>query len=162
MVTIQTTKWHLPPKAKVFEALSAIADSRVNMLAAEKAEVSSSTGGKTYIVKWSPDGKHFTTNDNASYWQGYLGYPIIAVLLLSERIPYNKQLIQALAGIPWKAINKQHKNNYDKAVTAVLQSLQEKGTNTGPIVEMVDNIFEQLPNLDLENMAGRHLRPPLD
>jgi len=157
-----TTKWNLPPKAKIFEALSAIADSRVKVPAAEKAEVSSSTGAKTYIVEWSPDGKQITSNDNASYWQGYLGYPIIATLLFIGRIPYDKQLVQALAGIPWKTLNKQHRNNYDKAVAAVLQSLQEKGTDTGPIVEMAEKILEQLPNLDLEKLTGRRRHPPVE
>ena len=157
-----TTKWNLPPRAKVFEALSAIADSRVKMLAEEKAEVSSSTGGKTYIVEWSPDGKQITSNDNASYWQGYLGYPIIAVLLFIGKIRYDKQLVQALAGIPWETLNKQNKSDYDKAVAVVLQSLQEKETDTRPIVEMAEKIFEQLQNLNLEKMTGLRRRPPLE
>ena len=72
--------WKSPPKAKVYEALSAVADGRVTLMGGEKAEVVSSDGTKTYHVEWSPDSNQITSNDNASYWQGYLGYPIIAVL----------------------------------------------------------------------------------
>jgi hypothetical protein len=71
--------WKSPPKAKVYEALSAVADGRVTLMGGEKAEVVSSDGTKTYHVEWSPDSNQITSNDNASYWQGYMGYPIIAV-----------------------------------------------------------------------------------
>ena len=41
----------------------------------------------------------YTLNDNASYWQGYLGYPGIAVLMLQGKLPYDKELAQQFAGV---------------------------------------------------------------
>ena len=61
--------WKLPPKAKIYEALTAVADARVKLTDGETAEVLSSDGTKTYIVEWSADLRQITSNDNASYWQ---------------------------------------------------------------------------------------------
>jgi hypothetical protein len=90
----------MPPVAKVYEALSATADGRVRITASGRAEVVSSEGDKTYTVEWSEDGRLFSSNDNASYWQGYAGYPIVAVLLATGRIPYDPLVAGLLAGVP--------------------------------------------------------------
>ena len=74
--------WKLPPRAKVFEAFTAVADGRVRLAGPGSATVTSSRGDKVYDVRWSDDGREVTSNDNASYWQGYLGYPVLAVLLV--------------------------------------------------------------------------------
>jgi hypothetical protein len=74
-------KWKLPPIVKVYEALGAIGDGRVRIEDSRVAFVTSSDASKTYEVETSADGREIASNDNASYWQGYLGYPAIAVLL---------------------------------------------------------------------------------
>ena len=102
-------RWELPPIAKVYEALSAVADGRVTLTGATSAQVTSSARDKTYTVKWSPDFRHITSNDNASRWQGYTGYPIIAVLLVLKRLDYRPEAAAALAGVPWNELNKQYK-----------------------------------------------------
>ena len=91
--------WKSPPKAKIYEALSAVAGGRVTLMGGEKAEVMSSDGTKTYHVEWSPDLNQITSNDNASYWQGYMGYPIIAVLMVLGRLEYRTEVADFLAGV---------------------------------------------------------------
>ena len=72
----------MPPLAKVFEAWSALADGRVSLDDEERrATVTSSNGLKAYTVAWSEDGGTYSSNDNATYWQGYAGYPVIAALM---------------------------------------------------------------------------------
>jgi len=66
-------KWKLPPIVKAYEALGAIGDGRVKLLDERRALVTSSAGDKTYEVETSADGREISSNDNASYWQGYLG-----------------------------------------------------------------------------------------
>lgn len=119
------TAWDMPPIAKVYEALSAVADGRVMIKGETSAEVLSSERDKTYTVKWSADGRSITSNDNATRWQGYLGYPIIAVLLQTGRIPYDAVAAGALAGVPWHALNKQYKRDYDAAVDHVLSGVSK-------------------------------------
>src|ERR1035441_7523817 len=83
--------WHQPPIAKVYEALGAIADGRVTLVSPTSAQVGSSSGDKSYTVEWAKEFSWVTSNDNASHWQGYLGYPIIAVLFLQGKIAYDKR-----------------------------------------------------------------------
>ena len=94
--------WKVPPKAKIYEALTAVADGRVKLKGGQTAEVLSSDGTKTYIVEWSSDLGGITSNDNASYWQRYIGYPIIAVLMVLGRLDFDGTVTQALSGIAWK------------------------------------------------------------
>ena len=71
----------LPPVEKIYEAWSAVADGRVAIdEAARKATVVSSDRTREYTVSWSDDGSVYTSNDNATYWRGYAGYPVIAVM----------------------------------------------------------------------------------
>lgn len=152
-------EWKIPPKAKIYEALSAIADDRVKIIGDTKAEVISSSGNKTYLIEWSDDFSKITSNDNASYWQGYLGYPILAVLLTLDRLQYKKEIANHLAGVYWKKINTKYKNDWDRAVEAVLESLREKGSDIESINAEVDNIMEQVNNLSLEKLPSRQTPP---
>jgi hypothetical protein len=151
--------WKLPPKAKIYEALSAVGDARVRMKDDGTAEVSSSDGSKTYLVEWSLDVRTIRSNDNASYWQGYTGYPIIAVLMVLGKIAFNKKVAEFLASIPWKRINKQFRNDYDKAVQAVLDKLEAEHGCGSMIADEVDKIMDQLRTLKLEKLP-RVKRPP--
>jgi len=151
--------WKMPPKAKVYEALGALADGRVKIVAEGKGEVVSSTGNKSYSVEWSKDLSSFSSNDNASYWQGYLGYPIIAVLCTLEKIEYNATVSNHLAGVHWKELNKKHKNNYDSAVDEVLASVQRSGIDSQVVVQEVDNIMNQLQALKLDRLQRRSSPP---
>lgn len=81
----------LPPIEKIPEAWTAIADGHVRLEPdAGRALVESSDEAKTYTVTF--DGDTYTSNDNATYWQGYAGYPIIAVLMLRGRLPLDGSL----------------------------------------------------------------------
>jgi hypothetical protein len=149
--------WKLPPKTKIYEALTAVADARVKLTGGETAEVVSSDGTKTYIVEWSADLRQITSNDNASYWQRYIGYPIIAVLMVLGRLDFDRRVAQALSGIAWKQMNRRSRNDYDKAVESVLLNLEPGLRRT--IVSEVDKIFNQLETLELEALPRRR-RPP--
>jgi hypothetical protein len=150
--------WKPPPKAKIYEALSAIGDGRVTLKEERKAEVESSGRSKTYLVEWSDDLHGITSNDNASYWQGYMGYPIIAVLLRLGRLDFKKETADLLSGIPWKQINKQFRNNYNKAIESVLDRLQAEGVPRETITSEVDRIMAQVEILELEKLPRR--KPP--
>ncbi|MHB0978145.1 MAG: hypothetical protein ACYC1K_01945 [Minisyncoccota bacterium] len=155
-----TSNWKMPPRAKVYEALSALADNRVLLTSESTAEVTSSSGDKKYQVEWKEDGKKISSNDNASFYQGYIGYPIIAVLIKIGRIPYRPEIAAHLAGVPWKKLNTKHKRNYDKAIEEVLGAL-DGGTAARTEIEAdVDAIFALLPTLELEK-AGVWRSPPL-
>ena len=147
-------QWNQPPIAKVYEALSAVADGRVKLIGDMTAQVVSSGGEKIYTVKWSPDGREITSNDNATRWQGYLGYPIIAVLLLMDRLPYDPGVAQWLTGVKWHDLNAQYKRNYDAAVDLVLEGLRQRGVDVLAVRAEAVRIHQALVGLGLE-------RPPM-
>jgi len=151
--------WKMPPRAKIYEALTAVADQRVVVTGPGTARVVSSSRDKTYDVEWSEDWRAATANDNASHWQGYIGYPIIAVLLLLERLSWNGRIAALLAGIPWKAVNDRFKMDYDKAIDHVLGQVEADGGSRAEIEQEVERIYGQLASLGLQRAQPRR-RPP--
>ncbi len=144
------TTWKMPPKAKVYEALSAVADGRVRITGERTAEVTSSSGDKKYRISWGEGFSTVMSDDNASLFQGYIGYPIIAVLLQVGRLSHNKDIAAALAGVPWKVLNTKFKRDYNRAVDSVLEEIGERGGPRIEIVREADLIYEQLGNLALQ------------
>lgn len=144
------TRWNMPPIAKVYEALSAVADERVKLTSDTTAEVLSSERDKAYTVKWEAGGPAITSNDNATRWQGYTGYPIIAVLLQTGRISYDARTAEALKGVPWHRLNEQFKRDYDAAIEQVLQQVEAGGGDPAAIRGEAERIYAALAQLGPE------------
>lgn len=136
----------IPPLEKIYEAYSAIADNRV-ALESDFATVLSSDYSKQYAVKW--DGIVYASNDNSSYWQGYPGYPVIAVLMLQKKIPCDMSFIEHFKRINWKELNKRYKNKYDKSLNEVFDSLRKNGVDVDRIESETDKIWESLKQLNI-------------
>ena len=83
-------KWKLPPMIKIYEAMCAMADGRVEV-DSHSGKVFSSTGNKYYEVVYDPAKKAIMANDNGSYWQGYLGYPSVAFLMKTSILDYEEK-----------------------------------------------------------------------
>lgn len=133
----------MPPKEKVIEAWTALVDGRVT-LHDGYADVKSSDDAKQYVVRFSGD--TFTSDDNATYWRGYPGYPVIAVLMLQGRLPYDKKEAGKWKDVNWKAINTKYKNNYAAAVEEVAK---EKGIDLNATESAVDTVMKALENLPI-------------
>ena len=117
----------MPPIAKIYEAFTCIADKRIQM------------NKKDAIVS--------SSNDNASYWQGYPGYPIIAILLLQNKLTYNEEIILLFKKINWHDLNEKYNRNYDKAVEEVLNNISY---DSNIIKKETEKIFEQIKDLDIQ------------
>lgn len=143
----------LPPIQKILEAYTAIVDNHVN-LTENEAKVTSSNGAKTYTVSWENDVYH--SNDNATYWQGYAGYPMIAVLMLQGKLPFNQKLADNFKAVNWNEINLSFKRNYAKAATEVIE---EKGLNENEVMAELEVVYENLKKLPITIKRGS-LRPP--
>jgi hypothetical protein len=147
----------MPPLIKVYEALGALGDGRVHESGGGAAEVVSSDRSKTYRVEVSADGRAVSSNDNASYWQGYLGYPGIAVLLARGFLNVRGDTTRALAGIPWKEINRRFKNDYERTTAEVARIVAERGGDFDAIRAEADSILEALRAM--APRRGARLRP---
>lgn len=134
-----------PPLAKVYEALTTIASNRIKMFD-NYAIVSSSNLKKSYTVTWKNN--QYASNDNATYWQGYPGYPIIAVLFLQGRLNLNTSCLPYLKDINWHELNEQYKRNYDEAILAVLEKLDFEIRDN--IEAFVEKSYQDLLHLNIE------------
>jgi len=149
-------KWKRSPIIKIYEALGAIADDRIEVLG-NIAKVYSSSGNKFYTVTYDPLTQSIMANDNGSYWKGYLGYPAIAFLLKINVISFDVEALKFLKGIKWKDINQKFINNFDKTLEYVLtpRSLEERKI----LDDLTNKIDKELVRLDL-SLLGKKVKPP--
>ena len=151
--------WKMPPIAKVYEAIGAIGDGRLRVEDARRAFVTSSEGTKIYEVEISEDGREISSNDNASYWQGYLGYPAIAVMIARGLIHRPAEaVVHALAGVAWKELNTRYRNAYDRTIEEVLAQAAAHGNDADTIRAAAAMVLDEVRALAPRQGASR--RPP--
>ncbi len=140
----------LPPKIKVLEAAAAIADGRVQLDVPQEgyARVISSDGSRVYTVYVSEDLREACSTDNGTVYRGYIGYPIIAVLMLKGVLPYDERVGKALAGINWRRLNEKYKRYF--IVEKVIKNiLSKKGINEEIIEQFKENAYSKLKRLNI-------------
>lgn len=135
----------LPPKEKIPEAYTAIEDHRIKM-EEQSATVKSSNFEKEYLVTWNDN--TYYSNDAATYWQGYLGYPVIAVLMLQNKLPWNKEISSYFKQVNWNKINKENKRDYKKSLEYVLAN--NKKEEMEQITKEIDEVYEQMKKLEIK------------
>ena len=96
--------WKAPHISKIYEALTAIADGRVQM-GENKAKVYSSSRGKYYDVTYDPTTGSISSNDKTAYCTGALSYPMIASFMLAWHISYEDSVAEMMKGIIVKDFN---------------------------------------------------------
>jgi hypothetical protein len=154
------TMWKEPPIIKIYEALGAVGDERVE-IAGNQAVVWSSMRKKYYDVSYDSDENALMANDNGSYWQGYLGYPGIAYLMLRGEISYDRKLATYLSGFDWKAIATAHKNDWD----AVCEQVRDEMKSRYPELDLawfdlqLSGIMLAIRELGI-HVLGKKTRPP--
>ncbi len=153
-----SSEWEIPPLVKAYEALGTVGDGRVRIIDDTHAVVTSSSGGKTYRVETSAGGREISSNDSASYWQGYLGYPAIAVLIERGLYRAPANVTDALAGIPWQEINRRNRNKYEKTLGEVDKLIEENGHDPDAVRSEAEALLDYLTKLQPRRGARR--RPP--
>jgi hypothetical protein len=114
--------WQTPPIIKIYEAVGTVADGRLE-ISGNTAKCYSSSGNKYYDIEYDPTQNAIMSNDNGSFWKGYLGYPAISYLLIIGVLPYRAEMGELLKGIAWKDINQQYNNDFDKVLEIILDQL---------------------------------------
>ena len=150
-------QWKMPPLVKIYEAVGALGDGRVQLEDEQHASVLSSDRSKTYQVEISADGREISSNDNASYWQGYLGYPAIAVMLRRGLCPVRAEAISALSGIPWNELNRRFRNDYSRTIDEVMRRAEERGFDSRMIAAEAEAILAKLR--EFAPLRGSRRRP---
>jgi len=152
-------EWKIPGKIKVYEALGAVADGRI-LIDGDSAKVFSSSRGKSYDVKYSSSENAMMSNDNGSYWVGYLGYPSVSFLMLKGVLKFNMELAETLKDIPWKDINADNKNDFSKTEEYVLDLVEKNYGRREELEKEADDIVEQIRVLGIKKL-GKRTKPPV-
>ena len=149
-------KWKTPPIIKIYEALGAVADGRVEVTD-NTAKVFSSSGNKFYIVTYASEQSAIMANDNGSYWKGYLGYPAIAFLLQSGKLEWRPEMSELLKDIAWKDLNTKFKNDFNKTLQYILSNLNP--IRKGELESYTIFLAGQLEKMGL-SLLGKKALPP--
>lgn len=138
-----------PPRIKVLEALGAIADGRVKIVNENECEVISSEGDRTYkvIIK----GDLVYSNDNGTIYRNYVGYPIIACLMLMKKLSFNEKFSIALKGIPWRKLNEEYKN-YERVEKIIFEITRERNINKEELEKFIRVVLDELRRLHLRKI----------
>jgi hypothetical protein len=153
------TIWLPPHISKIYEALTAIADKRIELVSENEARITSSSRGKFYTITYDPTTNSIMSNDNTAYYTGSVSYPMIALLMLKGIITYDQSLLSPLSNIVWKDIMQKYKNDYDKGIEHVLSDLAGKGIDVIDIKIKISPIYQQASSLTL-NYLGKKVLPP--
>ncbi|MCI4437456.1 MAG: hypothetical protein JHC33_11675 [Ignisphaera sp.] len=137
-----------PPRIKVLEALGSIADGRVKVLNEKCANVVSSEGDRVYTVYVDLDEKVVFSDDNGTKFRGYIGYPIIAFLMIKGVLPFDEKLAKALMGIPWRKLNEEYKS-YSIVEKIVKDIAKQRGVDATVLDSFVSNVMNKLGKLSL-------------
>ncbi len=151
----------LKPKDEhiIYEALSAIADNRFELIDECNAKCTSTSKGKFYSIQYDKSLNAIMSNDNMAYYRGEVSYPMVAMLLVIGAFEYDKTILEALKEIPWKDINQRNKNDYMRSVEEVLRDLETKGIDVEKIKTETQRIFVWVMGLKLKYLGDKVVPP---
>ncbi len=143
----------LPPRVKVLEALGAIADGRVKLVGGGWARVVSSEGDRVYTVYVDPERRVAYSDDNGTKLRGYVGYPVLAVLMMTGVVTYDGRVAEALKGIPWRRLNESMRS-YRRVEEHVKRIASQRGVDPSVIDALVSKVMRELARLGLRKLPA--------
>ncbi len=143
-----------PPKIKVLEAAGAVADGRIRVIDDYRAYVTSSDGSRRYLVYVDMDRGEACSTDNGTVYRGYIGYPIISLLMLKGRLPYDERIGKALRGIPWKKLNEELRK-YSLVEDRVKSLASLRGVKPSELISYRDRVYELIKKLRLRLVSSK-------
>ena len=150
--------WEIPPLIKVYEALGCLGDERMEMVDGV-VKVFSSSKNKTYGVWFDEKSGAIMTNDNGSFWQGYLGYPAIALLMTKKILSFDKKWGKALEEIDWKGINTRNKNDWNKTLVEVDKIVKKRGFDPKKLRIFCEKVVDEIEDKKFLKL-GKRKKPP--
>jgi len=141
-------KLKIPPRIKVLEALGSIADRRIIVLDEKRAKVISSEKNREYFAYLDLEKNVAFSNDNGTKLKGYIGYPIIAFLMIKKVLPFDEKIADALSQIPWKRLNEKYKN-YSIVEKIAKDIAKKRGIEIILLEKLVEEVMKKISNLSL-------------
>ncbi|MEM1618745.1 MAG: hypothetical protein QW251_02950 [Desulfurococcaceae archaeon] len=135
-----------PPRIKVLEAAGAVGDNRIKVLSSTSATVGSSLGDREYkvvLIEESMGVYRAYSNDNGTLHRGYVGYPILAFMIVKNILPVDNDVIRAMTGIPWKDLNERYQK-YAIVENIVISRAERLGVPRSVIDDYINVVFKKL------------------
>lgn len=146
----------LPPKVKIIEALSVVADDRIiiqDLLSKEWKCKSSSTPWKTYRILYNEKENSIISNDSWSTNQWFLWYPAIAFLLKIWKLKYDESILKMVKNTDWIKIKWLVHKDYESSYRLILWNLHLQWFNVDYFISQIENIYNQISELHLEHLV---------
>ena len=149
----------LPPKVKIIEALSAVADERIiveDLLSSEWKCSSASNPWKIYKILYNEKENTISSNDNWSINQWFLWYPSIAFLIKIWKLDYDKSILNMLDEMDWKKMKVQVNKDNESLYRLVLWNLYIKWRDVDYFVSQIEYIYNQISEFHLEHLVENY------
>lgn len=130
------------------EALGALADGRVEVRGVGEALVRSSEGDRVYRVFVDVERGVAYSDDNGTVYRNYVGYPIVALLITMDKLPYDGALAEGLKGVRWREINERYKD-YKRVEEEIKKMLEKRGIPASRVDEYISKARKALSKLHL-------------
>ena len=152
-------EWELPPKVKIIEALSAVADERIiieDLLSKEWKCISSSTPWKSYKILYNEKENQIYSNDSWSTNQCFLWYPAIAFLLKIWKLKYDESILEMVKDTDWIKIKWLVHKDYESSYRLILWNLHMKWFNVNNFISQIEYIYNEISELHLKTYSVEH------
>lgn len=146
----------LPPKVKIIEALSAVADERItieDLLSKEWKCNSSSTPWKVYKIIYNEKENQIFSNDSWSVNQWFLWYPSIAFLLKIWKLKYDESILEMVKDTDWIKIKWLVHKDYESSYRLILWNLHMEWFNVDYFISQVEYIYNQISELHIQHLV---------
>ncbi|MCS7145650.1 MAG: hypothetical protein NZ938_03025 [Aigarchaeota archaeon] len=138
-----------PPRVKVLEAVGAVAGARVKVLSDAEAEVRASEGDRTYRVFLDMSRGLADSDDNGTRFRNYIGYPILAFMMVKGILPYDEELGRALKDVKWRSVNELFKN-YRLVERYIKEELKRVGVQSSRVDSYIAEVMGALSGIALQ------------
>ncbi|MEM4913278.1 MAG: hypothetical protein QW579_03640, partial [Desulfurococcaceae archaeon] len=75
--------------------------------------------------------------------RGYVGYPILAFMIVKNILPVDNDVIRAMTGIPWKELNERYQK-YAIVENIVISRAERLGVPRSVIDDYINVVFKKL------------------
>ncbi len=149
LISLTVMQLSTPPRVKVLEAVGAVAGDRVRVLSESEAEVRASEGDRTYRVFLDTARGLADSDDNGTRFRNYIGYPILAFMMVKGLLPYDEEIGKALKDVKWRSINELFKN-YRLVERYIKEELKRTGITSERVDSYIASVMDALSGMTLQ------------
>ncbi|MCS6788164.1 MAG: hypothetical protein NZ733_02595, partial [Aigarchaeota archaeon] len=89
-----------------------------------------------------------SSDDNGTVFRNYVGYPIIAYLMVRGVLPYDERIAEPLKDVRWRTLNERLKS-YRLVEREIAGLLKSRGVEWSEVSAFTDEVMRRLGGLQL-------------